>query len=373
MNKRVIVAMSGGVDSSVTAALLQKQGWQVEGVFMKNWSPDSLQSMTDCPWEQDQADAQAVCDYLGIPFRSLNFEKEYKEKVVDYFLAEYAAGRTPNPDILCNSEIKFKAFLQWVEEQGVEYMATGHYAQIQDGVLLRGIDPGKDQSYFLYRLNKKQLSHTLMPLGTFLKSEIREMALEFGLPNSKKKDSQGICFIGHIDLKEFLREHITGQPGEVFAVLPYEDGQTLQDREGRAKNIGRHNGTVFYTIGERAGELIDNGKYRKNFANQDVPPLYVLSKDSKENRLYVTSNRQDEHFSSLVVEVTEWSGEDLHEDEKLTAQIRYQQKEILPINTIEKTSGGYKLILRQPAWAVAPGQSLVVFRDQAVVGGGVLV
>lgn len=241
--KTVVVGMSGGVDSSVTAALLKEQGYSVIGVFMKNWSEDF--GDYGCTWAEDAEDARKVAQVLDIPFYVWNFEKEYKEKVVEYFLNEYTAGRTPNPDILCNSEIKFKVFLEKALALGADYVATGHYARVKevkdnDGQtefqLLKGIDPAKDQSYFLYRLTQKQLSRVLFPIGEFEKSHVRELARKFNLPTHAKKDSQGICFIGKIDVREFLMEKIKAKSGEIVTTT----GQV----------IGRHTGLPYYTIGQ---------------------------------------------------------------------------------------------------------------------------
>jgi tRNA-specific 2-thiouridylase len=374
--KKVIVAMSGGVDSSVAAALLQRQGFEVEGMFMKNWSPDSIQGLTDCPWEEDQADAAAVCEKLGIPFRSINFEKEYKERVVDYFLAEYAAGRTPNPDVMCNKEIKFKAFLAEAEKMGADLIATGHYAQKleKDGRLYvgRGMDAGKDQSYFLWNLNQDQLARTIFPLGELPKSEVRKLAEEFGLPTAKKKDSQGICFIGHIDLKKFLFEHLTSQPGEVFLLSPYESGRGLDERLQKADLIGRHRGSIFHTIGERAGELIDNGLYRKLRNGQDVPPVYVLYKDTASNRLYLTDDAKDPQLSSGQLVLEQWHLNEGDKSESLTCQVRYQQREVIEIQSISKEGNDVRVSVSPALWAVAPGQSLVIYNGSRLVGGGVV-
>ncbi|HRP36651.1 MAG TPA: tRNA 2-thiouridine(34) synthase MnmA, partial [Candidatus Dojkabacteria bacterium] len=210
-NKKITVALSGGVDSAVSAAILLEQGYDVTGIFMKNWSGADFSVNSDCPWEQDQQDAEDVCKTLGIPFKSVNFEKQYRDIVVQYFFDEYSKGRTPNPDVLCNKEIKFKLFLQYATESGAELIATGHYARIthdENGFkLLKGIDNNKDQSYFLHRLNQEQLSKSLFPIGELQKSEVRKLAEKYKLPNAKKKDSQGICFIGKIDVQDFLREN----------------------------------------------------------------------------------------------------------------------------------------------------------------------
>ena len=373
--------MSGGVDSSVAAALLQEQGYEVSGVFMKNWSPESVQSLTDCPWEQDQADAEAVCAKLGIPFRSINFEREYKERVVDYFLAEYAAGRTPNPDVMCNKEIKFKAFLKAAEDMGADFIATGHYARTDaQHRLLRGYDRSKDQSYFLYTLGEAQLARTLFPLGELTKPEVRLLAERFELPTAKKKDSQGICFIGHIDLKKFLMEHITSQPGEVRLLPVFSRGLTFAERCAAAAVVGRHEGVAFYTVGERAGQTIDNGLYKKA-TGLDVAPLYILDKNVVENTLYVTADSNDEHFEVSRLWLTEWhttGGAEVKEwDPNLVCQVRYQQSEAVGVSEVRREGTGAVVTVSsfpESLRAVAPGQSLVVYRHGAgvVVGGGIV-
>lgn len=365
--KKVIVAMSGGVDSSVSAALLQEQGFEVEGVFMKNWSPETIQTLTDCPWEQDQLDAAAVCKVLGIPFRSINFEREYKELVVDYFLSEYAAGRTPNPDIMCNKEIKFKVFLEEAKKAGADFIATGHYVQKVeiDGryYLKRGVDPSKDQSYFLWTLDQDQIASSLFPVGGMPKSEVRKLAETFKLPTAKKKDSQGICFIGHIDLKKFLMEQITARSGEVY-LLPKEGD--FNERIMKASLIGEHQGSMFYTIGERAGELINNGLYRKLRAGVDVPPVYVIHKDFRQNRLYITDDRTDRHFLSNSFDLEEEMN--VVDQQGITCQIRYQQSEEIQVKDIKNNS----VALLESVWAAASGQSAVFYRDDLVIGGGII-
>lgn len=389
--KKVIVALSGGVDSSVAAALLKSEGWQVEGVFMKNWSPNDLQSLSDCPWQQDQEDALTVCEKLGIPFRSLNFEKEYKQKVVDYFLNEYAAGRTPNPDVMCNKEIKFAVFLEAAQALGADYIATGHYAQkkeINGEIrLFRGIDPGKDQSYFLYTLTKNKLEKALFPIGHLPKSEVRRLAAEFGLPTANKKDSQGICFIGHLELKKYLQEQLGTQPGKAYILPGYEEEVNLEQRIEKAVWVGEHPGAAFYTIGERAGETVNNRLYSQIRGQRDVPPIYVLTKNAQTNALYLTDSSEDPHFRSAKLVLSSWqfTGEDsaslsevpirLQKDgETWLAQVRYQQKELVPVSEAEENTGRLSVEVALPYLkAVAPGQSLVVYKaDGQVVGGGII-
>ena len=365
--------MSGGVDSSVAAALLQRQGFEVEGMFMKNWSPDSIQGLTDCPWEEDQADAAAVCEKLGIPFRSVNFEREYKEVVVDYFLREYEAGRTPNPDVMCNKEIKFKAFLDEAKKQGADFIATGHYVRRteEDGrwYLQRGLDENKDQSYFLWTLTPEQISQSLFPVGELTKPEVRKLAEELGLPTAKKKDSQGICFIGHIDLKKFLAEHLPVRAGEVKLVYRFE-GQPFKERLAAARLVGRHTGTVYHTIGERAGELMDNGTYRFLRNGRDVPPVYVLHKEAE--KVYLTEDPQDPQLSTCGVRLESWWFDNGSDKSNLTAQSRYQQRGRVGVGEVVESNGSLIVKTAEPLWAVASGQSLVLYDGDKVVGGGIV-
>ncbi|MCC2631437.1 MAG: tRNA (5-methylaminomethyl-2-thiouridylate)-methyltransferase [Patescibacteria group bacterium] len=367
--------MSGGVDSSVTAALLQREGFEVEGMFMKNWSPETIQSLTDCPWEQDQADAAAVCEHLGIPFRSINFEKEYKERVVDYFLAEYAAGRTPNPDIMCNKEIKFKAFLAEAEKMGADLIATGHYVQKheENGVFYvkRGVDPRKDQSYFLWTLSQAQLSRSLFPLGSMQKSEVRKLAEEFGLPTATKKDSQGICFIGHIDLKKFLMEQISSSSGSTYLLPSHDEKLTFSERMAKSVVAGKHQGALFYTYGERGGAVLDNGLYRKARGNADVPSVYVVHKDSQQNALYVSEEHNDPDLYSKEIIVEGWQGVEELEGETY-CQVRYQQQERSLAVSLRKEGDKMVVNLQTPLWGVAAGQSLVLYHDDLVMCGGTI-
>jgi tRNA-specific 2-thiouridylase len=380
---KIIVGMSGGVDSSVAAALLQEQGHQVEGMFMKNWSPNTLQSLTDCPWEQDQADAEAVCNHLGIPFRSVNFEEEYKNKVVDYFLREYEAGRTPNPDIMCNKEIKFRVFLDKARELGAEGIATGHYARQWSGELHRGKDDHKDQSYFLYALDKEQLSQALFPVGELTKPEVREKAVALGLPTATKKDSQGICFIGHLDLKKFLMEQIGARAGRTYLLPEYSPSRPFAERVKRALVVGEHRGSIFYTVGERAGEAIDNGVLRSYTGAADTKPVYVVATEAESNRMYVSLDRNDLDLSTTSILLESWQTtggssdmgivsalDVLAKSGSLSVQARYQQQPVT-VHSVREEQGRIH-VETAPLWAVAPGQSLVLYEGDRVWGGGVV-
>src|ERR1700712_73909 len=267
---RVYVGMSGGVDSSVTAALLKEQGYDVTGVYMKNWSQDMPGLV--CPWKEDYQDAKRVAVQLGIDFKLYDFETEYRQKVVDYMVAEYQVGRTPNPDIMCNQEVKFKLFLETALEDGTDLIATGHYARIQDGHLLTGLDTNKDQSYFLYRVTEAALQKSLMPVGELEKPEVRKLAKKLGLATAEKKDSQGICFVGKVGIKDFLLAELGEQPNGAII-----------DQHGRT--VGEHDGALFYTIGQRHGLNVGGGL-----------PFYVVGKDMDKNEVYVTTDLQDDRL-----------------------------------------------------------------------------
>lgn len=257
MSKCVFVAMSGGVDSSVAAALLKQQGYRVVGVYMKNWSQDLPGH--HCPWEEDYQDAKRVAVQLGIDFKLYDFQGEYKQQVVDYMIEEYKAGRTPNPDIMCNQEVKFKLFLNTALEDGADFIATGHYSRVIDGKLLVGADDNKDQSYFLYRVSEAALKKTLLPVGGYTKPEIRELAKSLGLVTASKKDSQGICFVGKVGIKEFLSQYVKAKPGDII--------------DQNNKKVGEHDGALFYTLGQRQGLHVGGGY-----------PYYVVDKDMEKMR-----------------------------------------------------------------------------------------
>jgi tRNA-specific 2-thiouridylase len=354
--KRVIVGMSGGVDSSVTALLLKQQGYEVSGLFMKNWEDDDTAEY--CAAREDLVDAVAVAERIGIDIDVVNFSGEYKERVFGDFLREYQAGRTPNPDVLCNAEIKFKAFLDHAVGLGADLIATGHYAQVRetDGLfqLLKAEDGTKDQSYFLYRLNQAQLSRTLFPLGRLYKRDVREIARREGLPNHDKKDSTGICFIGERPFREFLNRYLPDDPGEI--------------RTPEGKFLGRHHGLMFYTIGQRQGLGI--GGSRDGVGE----PWYVASKDMRGNRLVAVQGH--DHPALLADRLTasnlNWiSGASPHTKWVYTAKTRYRQKDT-PCTLVAAGAERCVIDFAEPQWAVTPGQSVVVYESHVCLGGGII-
>ena len=352
---RVIVGMSGGVDSSVSAALLLEQGYQVEGLFMKNWDEDY--GTEYCTAREDLADAQAVSDRLGIKLHTANFAAEYWDNVFEHFLEEYKAGRTPNPDILCNREIKFKAFLDYALMLGADLIATGHYTRRaeRDGqtLLLRGLDANKDQSYFLHAVGGEQIARTLFPVGELEKPEVRRIAEKYQLATARKKDSTGICFIGERRFTDFLKQYLPAQPGEIETT----DGQV----------IGRHHGLMYHTIGQRQGLGIGG----LQGASDD--PWYVLRKDLERNVLIVgQGNDHPWLFSSaLACSSIYWVNPlDVAEPLRLTAKVRYRQPD--QACTLERTADGYLIRFDEPQRAVTPGQSVVLYQDDVCLGGGVI-
>jgi len=353
---RVVVGMSGGVDSSVTALLLKQQGYEVIGLFMKNWEDDD--DADYCSSRQDLIDAVSVADTIDIPIEAVNFAKEYKERVFSYFLREYQAGRTPNPDILCNSEIKFKAFLDHAIQLGADVIATGHYAQVRevDGLfqLLKATDGSKDQSYFLHRLNQSQLSHAMFPLGKLLKSEVRAIAEQHGLSNHAKKDSTGICFIGERPFREFLSRYLPTTPGKM--VTP--DGQV----------VGQHIGLSFYTIGQRQGLGIGGAK------DTSGDPWFVCGKDMPGNRLIVVQGH--DHPALLAPRLSaldsHWiSGTAPPLNHPYAAKTRYRQADApCRITALEGDRCAFEF--DQPQWAVTPGQSVVLYDGEVCLGGAII-
>ncbi|MBP3637792.1 MAG: tRNA 2-thiouridine(34) synthase MnmA [Clostridia bacterium] len=352
MSERIVVGMSGGVDSSVAALLLKEQGYDVIGVFMKNWEEQDDNGV--CTSESDWRDVREVCDIIGIPYYSVNFAKEYWDRVFSYFLEEYRAGRTPNPDVLCNREIKFRAFLDFAMQLGASRMATGHFVQTnENGDLLRGADPNKDQSYFLYMLKQHQLKRAMFPVGHLTKADVRRIAEEKGLPVSKKKDSTGVCFIGERKFKQFLQTYLPAMPGDMVA----PDGQV----------VGRHDGLMYYTLGQRRGLGIGGCG--------DGRSWFVIGKDLPNNRLLVAQGEDHPMLystQSLAGGVT-WIGDvPIRDGETLqcTAKFRYRQGD----QPVEVTLQGDKLAIRSlvPQRAVTPGQSAVLYHGEQCLGGAVV-
>ena len=365
---RVVVGLSGGVDSAVSAHLLQQQGHEVVGIFMKNWEDDDDSEY--CSSNIDFVDAAAVADVLGIEIEHVNFAADYKDRVFAEFLREYQAGRTPNPDILCNAEIKFKSFLDHAMRLGAEKIATGHYARVRHNSatgrheLLKGLDPSKDQSYFLHRLNQAQLSKTLFPVGELHKTEVRRIAQEIGLPNAKKKDSTGICFIGERPFREFLNRYISKEPGPI------------KDPTGRT--IGRHVGLSFYTLGQRQGLGIggvkDKGAQRGGGEHQ---PWFVARKDIEKNTLWVVQGHDHPWLLSerLLADDTSWCAGQAPAPGAYSAKTRYRQSDApcqLQACSLGEGSQGFTLDFAQAQWAVTPGQSAVLYDGEVCLGGGVI-
>lgn len=356
MPKRIVVGMSGGVDSSVAAWLLKKQGYAVTGLFMKNWEDDDRDDY--CPAKQDLIDAAAVADRIGIELEAVNFSAEYKERVFNEFLSEYRVGRTPNPDVLCNAEIKFKAFLEHAVSLGAELIATGHYAQVRQMngkyQLLKAEDGAKDQSYFLYRLNQQQLSKTLFPLGALSKREVRSIARDLNLPTADKKDSTGICFIGERPFREFLSRYLPPKPGKI------------ETRDGEV--VGEHSGLMYYTIGQRQGLGIGGAK-----TGEDAP-WYVAAKDLERNVLVVVQGRDHAvlYRDTLSARDLSWVAEvNPHCNWVYSAKIRYRQEDA-PCSIARLDQNSCEIEFAQPQWAVAPGQSVVVYESRVCLGGGII-
>jgi tRNA-specific 2-thiouridylase len=358
MSKHIIVGMSGGVDSSVTALTLQEQGHKVTGLFMKNWEEDD--GTEYCTAMQDLADAQQVADTLGIELKTVNFAAEYWDQVFEVFLSEFKAGRTPNPDILCNKHVKFKAFLEYaINDLGAEYIATGHYARVaeQDGEfqLLKGLDPNKEQSYFLYAMGQKALSRTLFPIGHLHKPEIRAMADSAGFANSRKKDSTGICFIGERKFKEFLQRYLPHQPGEM--------------RTPEGKYIAKHHGLMYYTLGQRQGLGIGGVK--------DAPdePWFVLEKDLDNNILVVGQGHDHPLMLHNTLEAgqLDWCGsQPLTETIRCAAKTRYRQPDQDCVVEPLDDGSRVKVSFDQAQRAITPGQSVVFYSAEVCLGGGII-
>jgi tRNA-specific 2-thiouridylase len=366
MGARIVVGMSGGVDSSVAALLLKRQGYDVVGLFMKNWEDDDDDEY--CSTRQDLIDAASAADVIGIDLEAVNFAAEYKDRVFASFLSEYSAGRTPNPDVLCNAEIKFKAFLDHALDIGASRIATGHYAQLRETVvdreegvskfeLLRGADRAKDQSYFLHRLSQAQLSKVLFPVGHLEKTEVRRIAAEARLPNHDKKDSTGICFIGERPFREFLNRYLPREPGPI------------KTPEGRT--IGQHIGLAFYTIGQRKGIGIGG---RKGAGASAGNAWYVAEKDLAENTLVVVQGHDDPLLLKrrlAAIDATWVSGDLPLEGSVHTAKSRYRQADsTCQLTRVDEDE--FSLEFSEPHWAVTPGQSVVMYDGEVCLGGGII-
>ncbi|MCM3632399.1 MULTISPECIES: tRNA 2-thiouridine(34) synthase MnmA [Paenibacillus] len=354
-NKRVVIGMSGGVDSSVAALLLKEQGYEVIGIFMKNW--DDTDEFGHCTAEEDAEDVRRVCEQIGIPYYTVNFEKQYYDKVFTYFLDEYKRGRTPNPDVMCNREIKFGDFLKKAEELNADYLATGHYARVErsaDGTtkLLRGVDSNKDQTYFLNALNQQQLAKAMFPIGHLPKPEVRKIAEAAGLYTAKKKDSTGICFIGERDFKQFLSHYLPAQPGNMVDIV-----------SGEVK--GRHDGLMYYTLGQRQGLGIGG--------SGNGEPWFVVDKDLENNILYVVQGDHPSLYSeSLLATDMNWiTNDDTADTVQCTAKFRYRQpdQEV----TVKKLPNNEALItFAKHQKAITPGQAVVLYDGDVCLGGGTI-
>ncbi len=364
--QRVVVGLSGGVDSAVTAHLLKQQGHEVIGIFMKNWEDDDDSEY--CSSNIDFVDAAAVADVLGIEIEHVNFAADYKDRVFAEFLREYQAGRTPNPDVLCNAEIKFKAFLDHAMRLGAGKIATGHYARVrfdeatQKHELLKGLDPAKDQSYFLHRLNQAQLSKTLFPVGELHKTEVRRIADAIGLPNAKKKDSTGICFIGERPFREFLNRYISKAPGPI--------------KDARGRTVGEHQGLSFYTLGQRQGLGIGGVKEKgAQRGGGDHAPWFVARKDIEANTLWVVQGHDHPWLLSQTLEAddTSWVAGHAPAHGGYGAKSRYRQADAAcTLDGDDNSANRIRLAFSEAQWAVTPGQSAVLYDGDVCLGGGVI-
>jgi tRNA-specific 2-thiouridylase len=390
MKKRVVVGLSGGVDSSVAAYLLQEQGYEVIGMFMKNWHDDSVTISNECPWLDDSNDAMIVAQHLGIPFQAIDLSAEYKTRIVDYMFAEYQRGRTPNPDVLCNREIKFDIFLNAALKLGADYVATGHYARKdeiqQDGKtiyrLLGGKDPNKDQSYFLCQLTQAQLSRSLFPVGELLKPEVRAIAKKIGLVTADKKDSQGLCFVGKVHLPDFLQQRLETRKGKVIEIpgdsAAFKNGFDKDDlaaitqpyvlEPALGKDIGEHNGAHYYTIGQRKG--LNLGGHAR--------PLFVIGTDTATNTIYTGMGEDHPGLFRKGLFITNsdihWIREDLAlapgQSRDYLVRIRYRQK--LEPCTLYRRETGLYLIFTTPQKSITPGQFAAWYNNDELIGSGVI-
>lgn len=346
--KTVYVGLSGGVDSSVSAALLKEQGYKVAGVYMKNWTKD-LPGLP-CPWKDDFQDAKRVAVQLGIDFKVYDFEKQYFDKVVKYMLDGFAAGITPNPDIMCNQEIKFKLFLETALEDGADFVATGHYAKTKDGRLFMAKDANKDQTYFLHRVTKEALTKTIFPLDDLTKPQARTLAKKYKLVTADKKESMGICFVGKVGIKEFLEQYVAKKPGKII------------DQKGKV--LGQHDGAIFYTVGQRHGLEVGGGL-----------PLYVTGKDMKKNKVFVTTDLQDEKLWSKEIKMTgtHWIDGTPKANQKLAVRIRHRAKLIAVKKLCKSSNLQWMAELDAEVRAITPGQSAVFYSGTECLGGGIVV
>ena len=394
MSKKVIVALSGGVDSSVAALILKKQGYHVIGIFMKNWYDESVTISNECPWLEDSNDALIISEKLGIPFQVIDLSKEYKKRIVDYMFREYKEGRTPNPDILCNKEIKFDVFLSKAESLGADYIATGHYCRKKESKkgnkkiykLIEGKDNTKDQSYFLCQLNQIQLSKVLFPIGDLKKTDVRKIAKENGLITANKKDSQGLCFVGKIKLPEFLQQKLKIKRGKIIKVSPDEkifkkalknikdenylmkSVQKYKYSESSGEMIGYHDGAHFFTIGQRKGLQV--GGFKK--------PLFVIEKDVKKNIIYVGEgeNHPGLYRQGLLIKSNDinWLRPDLkinlNSSEKILARIRYRQT-LKPAQIFRRKEGIY-LVFNKKQKSISSGQFAAWYKEKELIGSGII-
>ena len=386
-SKRVVVGLSGGVDSSVTAYLLQQQGYEVIGLFMKNWHDDSVTISKECPWLEDSYDAMLVAEKLGIPFQTVDLSEEYKQRIVDYMFAEYERGRTPNPDVLCNREIKFDVFLKIALELGADYIATGHYCRKgeveKDGAtyyqLLAGVDNNKDQSYFLCQLNQEQLSKTLFPIGELTKPEVRTIAKAQGLVTAEKRDSQGLCFVGKVSLPDFLQQQLAVKKGRILQVAddhPMYQTNRKNTPESLAEKytytsadgleVGTHNGAHFFTVGQRKGLAVGGTK----------EPLFVLATDVEENIIYVGEGKTHAglYRSALWIDQEDihWIRRDLIPQKPMVVQARIRYRQPLAKATLHPTAKGLYLVFDKPQSAIAAGQFAAWYLDDELIGSGVI-
>jgi len=346
--RRVFVGLSGGVDSSVVAALLKEQGYDVVGVYMKNWSQD-LPGFT-CPWKEDYQDAKRVAVQLGIPFEMFDFEKEYRQKVVGYMIEGFKSGITPNPDIMCNQEIKFKLFIDMALENGADLIATGHYSKTNDGKLFKAEDANKDQTYFLYRVTEEALKKTLFPLGDYTKPQVRALAKKFGLVTATKKESMGICFVGKVGIKDFLKQYVKEKPGAII--------------DGSGKEIGKHEGAIFYTIGQRHGLDVGGGM-----------PYYVTGKDMMKNEVYVSNDLDDNKLWTKTLTLTSLHWINGKPDLTKTYHVRTRHRAPLITCTLANAKGRtFRMLveMEDEVRAATPGQSAVIYDGDRVVGGGII-